>query len=120
MQKSKMQIKLELTIKSLTEKENKTTNDLVRLTNAKLKLEDKSLSKVYKNLTKNVSEDLKPLINQILGKAKMPTFEEFSKEMPKKASYSNYSGLQCLARFNKAAKLATKVEKQGGTMLKAA
>ena len=115
-----MQIKLESTIESLTKKENKTTQDLVRLTNAKMKVEDKSLSKVYKNLTKNVSEELKPLISQILGNAKMPNFEEFKKEMPEKHSYSNYSGLQCLARFNKAAKLATKVEKQGGQILKKA
>lgn len=120
MKKSQIQVKLELTIETLSNKENKTTNDLVRLTNAKLKLEDKSLSKVYKNLTKNVSEELKPLIKQILGKAKMPTFEEFKNEMPEKYSYSNFSGLQCLARFNKSAMQAAKVEQQGGTILKAA
>lgn len=112
MKKSKSQIKLELTIETLTAKKDKTTNDLVRLVNAKMKLENKSLSKVYKNLTKDVTPEIAEMIADILGKAKFPTFKEFCEEIKEKASYSNYDGLLCLGRFNKIARTNEKLKKQ--------
>ena len=112
MKKSKSQIKLELTIETLAAKKDKTTNELVRLVNAKMKLENKSLSKVYKNLTKDVSSDIAEMIKDILGKAKFPTFKDFCSEMKEKPSYSNYDGLLCLGRFNKIARTNAKLKKQ--------
>ncbi len=109
---SKGQIKLELSIATLTAKKDKTTHELIRLVNAKLKLENKSLSKVYKNLSKDVTTELAELINDILGKAKLPSFKEFCEEMKEKATYSNYDGLLCLGRFNKIALTNAKLVKQ--------
>lgn len=110
--KSKALVRLELKIAELESKENKTTNDFVLLANAKLKIENKSLSKVYKNVTSHVSKELQPLINDILGNSLVPTFEQFKEKMTVKQSYSNYDALRCLAKFNKKAIINTKLEKQ--------
>ena len=52
------------------------------------------------------------MIKDILGKAKFPTFKEFTSEMKEKSSYSNYDGLLCLGRFNKIALTNAKLKKQ--------
>ena len=103
-----------LTDKSKTE--TLTTFELKRLVNAKLHLENKSLSKIYKELQKPSSE-IKPLITQMLGKNKFPTFNEF-KEKAKGTYFSTWKGLTILCEFNLNAKRKTKVAKQNKAIAK--
>lgn len=106
-------------INKLTEKsktETLTTFELKRLVNAKMHLENKSLSKIYKDLSrsnkdKNEKDEIKSLINQMLGKNKFPTFNEF-KEEAKGTYFSTWKGLTILCEFNLNAKRKTKVAKQ--------
>ena len=123
---SKAQAKLIATIESLTAK-NVTTpltsHELVRLINAKLNVENKTLSGVYKNLFVNPSNDVMDLVKLMCGGV-VPTFETFKIVMLEKDAaklyFSNYSGLLAAAKLSKSAQLATKVAKQGGTITKAA
>jgi uncharacterized protein YnzC (UPF0291/DUF896 family) len=106
-------------INKLTDKsksETLTTYELKRLVNAKMHLENKSLSKIYKELQKPSSE-IKPLIAQMLGKNKFPTFVEF-KEKAKGTYFSTWKGLTILCEFNLNAKRKTKVEKQNKEIAK--
>ena len=100
-------------IKKLEEKSKKetlTTYELKRLVNAKLYIENKSLSKVYKELQKP-SEEIKPLIAQMLGKNKFPTFAEFA-EKANGTYFSTWKGLTILCKFNLNAERKTKVARQ--------
>ena len=103
------------TIKTLKAKKQKTSFDWVRLTNAKAKIEDKSLSKVYKRLNE-LSEAEKV---GILGKSKFPTFKEFQKvATPDKEYFSFYGGLMLLSQVNKQEKTQTRVKRQNKAQLK--
>ena len=123
---SKAQSKLVATIETLTKK-NETTpltsHELVRLINAKLNVENKTLSGVYKNLFVNPSSDVMDLVKLMCGGV-VPTFETFKTAMLEKDAtkvyFSNYSGLLSAARLSKSALAADKVAKQGGTIIKAA
>lgn len=106
-------------VNKLTEKsknETLTTYELKRLVNAKMHLENKSLSKIYKELQKP-STEIKPLITQMLGKNKFPTFTEF-KEKAKGTYFSTWKGLTILCEFNLNAKRKTKVAKQNKVIAK--
>ena len=106
-------------INNLTEKaknETLTTYELKRLVNAKMHLENKSLSKIYKELEKPSSE-IKPLITQMLGKNKFPTFSEF-KEKAKGQYFSTWKGLTILCEFNLSVKRQTKVVRQNKEIAK--
>lgn len=123
---SKAAVKLQSTIETLTAKNVNTpltVHELVRLINAKLQIENKSLSGVYKNLFVNPSKDIEDLVLLMCGKV-IPTFETFKSEMLSKDServfFSNYSGLLAAARLSKSAQIATKVAKQGGIITKTA
>ena len=116
--KSQAQIKIEKTVKDLQAKEKKqglTVGEIKRLANALLKLENKSASRVYKNLKSPENKDIKKLVKQLLGGSAMPSFADFSKALPKRPSYSNWIGLNTLAKFNKKAAAATKADKQQDT-----
>lgn len=122
---SKTAVKLLTTINTLTTKSTTTpltVNELVRLINARLQVENKSLSGVYKNLFINPSGEIQELVTLMCGNV-VPTFETFKSEMLSKdlerLFFSNYSGLLAAARLSKSAQIATKVAKQGGTVTKA-
>lgn len=122
---SKATQKLMLTIETLTSKaknEPLTQNELVRLINARLNVENKTLSGVYSNVVTKPSNEIKDLLQIMCGNV-VPTFETFKEEMLKKDAsrihFSNYSGLLALARLSKSAQIATKVARQGGTVTKA-
>ena len=83
-----------------------TLTQLGYLANAKYKIEDRSLSKVYKVVSE--LSDAK----ELLGKSTMPTFKAFAEAMPVKEFYSVYDGIRTLIKFNKASALATKVQRQ--------
>ena len=109
-----------LTDKSKTE--TLTTYELKRLVNAKMHLENKSLSKIYKDLSrsnksKDDKDEIKPLIAQMLGKNKFPTFNEF-REKAKGTYFSTWKGLGILCEFNLNAKRKTKVAKQNKVIAK--
>ena len=106
-------------INKLTEKSKKetlTTYELKRLVNAKMHLENKSLSKIYKELQKP-SAEIKVLITQMLGKNKFPTFNEF-REKAKGTYFSTWKGLSILCEFNLNAKRKTKVNTQNKNIAK--
>lgn len=119
---SKSAAKLLLTIETLTAKSKETpltSHELVRLINAKLNVENKTLSGVYKNLFVNPSNDIADLVSIMCANVK-PTFETFKTEMlakdKERVFFSNYSGLLAAARLSKSALQADKVAKQGGTI----
>lgn len=123
---SKAAAKMLNTIETLTAKSKTTplsSNELVRLINARLNVENKTLSGVYKNLFISPSNDILDLVQLMCGGA-IPTFETFKKTMLEKDAtrvhFSNYSGLLAAARLSKSAQAAAKVAKQGGTINKAA
>ena len=103
------------TIKTLKAKKDKTSFDFVRLINAQSKIEDKSLSKVFKRLNE-LSETEKV---GILGNSKFPSFKDFQKLATKgKIYFSFYGGLMILRKFNKSEKTQKKVLRQNKTQLK--
>ena len=122
---SKAAAKMMATIETLSEKSKTTpltSNELVRLINARLNVENKTLSGVYKNLFISPSNDILDLVQLMCGGV-VPTFETFKTAMLEKDAtrvhFSNYSGLLAAARLSKSAQAAAKVAKQGGTITKA-
>ena len=105
---AKPMVKKSLTDKKseLVNKENKTIFDFVKLANVHDKLENKTLSKVYKNVISS------PYASQIVGKSKMPSFKEFAEKMKVKDNYSNWDGYLLLSKFNVKNELAKKVIRQ--------
>ena len=76
------------------------------------KIENRSLSKIYKDLS-NPSQEIQSLISEILGKSQFPTFAQFKAKAKKEQIYfSVYSGLLIVKQFNKIAKTRSKVAKQ--------
>lgn len=115
--KSKAIVKAEETIKTLSAKKTKTSFEYQRLINASLKIEDKSLSKVYALVTKHSSTTVKGLVKEMLG-TKLPTFATFReavvKKYPQRQYFSVWQALGVLKGFSQSAKVADKVAKQGG------
>ena len=85
---------------------NKTAFDFIKLANVTDKIENKSISKVFANVTSS------SYISDILGSNTLPSFKDFAAKMPVKSAYSNWDGYKCLLTFNTAYQLAKKVKKQ--------
>lgn len=113
-------IKLQKTIDTLTAKgiDNLSGYELQRLTNATMKIENRTLSKVYKDL-KNASPEIRPLVVALVGK-QFPSFKTFAAQAKEKPYFSIWDGLSMLRKLSPTAKLAAKVKKQGGKMTKKA
>ena len=111
--KSKGQVEIEKTISLLESKDNLTVHELRRLANAKHKLEDRSPSKLYKAVKSDYEAKDEAIVN-LLGKSKFPEFKEFVSKLPNKLLFSKWDALGVLAKCNKSAQIATKLEKQGG------
>jgi len=100
------------TINTLKAKKERSQFETLRLVNQMYKIENRSLSKIYKDLS-NPSTEIQALISEILGKSKFPTFAEFKAKAKKEQIYfSVYSGLLIVKQFNKIAKTRVKVAKQ--------
>jgi hypothetical protein len=100
------------TIKTLKDKKERTQFETLRLVNQMYKIENRSLSKIYKDLS-NPSTEIQALISEILGKSQFPTFAQFKAKAKKEQIYfSVYSGLLIVKQFNKIAKTRIKVAKQ--------
>ena len=85
---------------------NKSAFDFIKLANVTDKIENKSISKVFANVTSSA------YLADILGGATLPSFKDFAAKMPVKSAYSNWDGYKCLLGFNTAYQLAKKVKKQ--------
>lgn len=95
-------------------KEKRTQMQSVYLFNVAYKLENKSLSKVYKDL-KNSTGELLKYRDEILGLSKFPSFKDFQAKASKKRGkyqHSIYSGLLMLKQFNKIEKTKARVKRQ--------
>ena len=100
------------TIKTLKAKKERSQFETLRLVNQMYKIENRSLSKIYKDLS-NPSTEIQALISEILGKSQFPTFAQFKAKAKKEQIYfSVYSGLLIVKQFNKIAKTRSKVAKQ--------
>ncbi len=100
------------TINTLNAKQDRTQFDAVRLANQMYKIENRSLSKIYKELA-NPSAEIQSLISEILGKSQFPTFAQFKAKAKKGQIYfSVYSGLLIVKQFNKIARTRSKVARQ--------
>lgn len=87
--------------------------ELKSLVNTLLMLEDKNPSQLYNKLSKAKGE-IAANVKLMLGKSPMPKYVEFLAELTKKNKplYSNWDGINVLAKFNKVAQTKTKAEKQ--------
>ena len=102
------------TIKTLNAKKDRTSFEEVKLVNARLKLEDKSLSKLWKTLKRELSQKEVKNISDLDTFPALKDFRQFAKEG--KEFFSLWDGLLMLKKFNKKAKLVKRVKKQGGTI----
>lgn len=95
--------KTQLKIEALKGIENRTAMQSVYLANAEYKIECKTMSKVYKEVSES------KYASEILDGAKIPTFNEFCKAIKPNESrlYSVYQGFLTLKKFRK----VTNVEK---------
>jgi hypothetical protein len=105
----------------LREKKDKSQHEFVLLANNLVKIEDKTLSQVYKRISKAEGE-LKDAIKSILGKTALPTFKEFATKMNVNSSnlYSVWSGLLNLKKFNVIEQTKKKVARQNKAEVKKA
>jgi hypothetical protein len=87
--------------------------ELKSLVNTLLMLEDKNPSQLYNKLSKAKGE-IAANVKLMLGKSPMPKYVDFLTELTKKNKplYSNWDGINVLAKFNKVAQTKTKAEKQ--------
>lgn len=100
------------TIKTLSKKSDRTQFETLRLINQMYKIENRSLSKIYRELA-NPTQEIKILISEMLGKSEFPTFSQFKAKVKKGQIYfSVYSGLLMLKQFNKIARTRAKVKRQ--------
>ena len=91
-------VKTNATIQTLKGKKDKSSFDWVRLTNANDKLENKSLSNVFKKV-KELNETQKA---GILGKSKFPSFKDFKDvDLRKVASVQEMPIQSCIVEANK-------------------
>lgn len=100
-------------LKAKQEKEALNIAELKSLVNTLLMLEDKNPSQLYNKLSKAKGE-IAANVKLMLGKSPMPSYIEFLAELTKKNKtlYSNWDGINVLAKFNKVAQTKTKAEKQ--------
>lgn len=109
---SKVMKKVNATVETLIAKETRTRFESVRLANALYKKESRTLSKIYKELSKAEGE-LSEVISEILGEYKFPEFKEFVKKAPEgKEYFSIWNGLNMIKKFNLKAEQKKKAEKQ--------
>ena len=104
--------KVSATVETLSAKETRTRFESVRLANALYKKESRTLSKIYKELSKAEGE-LSEVISEILGEYKFPEFKEFVKKAPEgKEYFSIWNGLNMIKKFNLKAEQKKKAAKQ--------
>jgi hypothetical protein len=106
-------------IEVLKAKENRTTYESRCLANAMYQVENRTLSKVYKNLRREIENekpsDLKDEILRMLGEYDFPTdrsFVNMAKKGKMKKYWSIWDGLGILEKFNKKSEARKRADKQ--------
>lgn len=99
------------TIATIKAQDKKTAFDLQKLANAVYKVEQKSISHVYKQLNGlyNDKGELADLVRELAGK-KMPTFKAFAEAY--KGTPCMWYGFATLRKLNPKFKLEAKVKRQ--------
>jgi membrane protein involved in colicin uptake len=91
----------------------KSSFDFVKLANLTDKIEDKTLSAIFKKVMQSA------YLLDICGNAdNVPTFNEFKAVAPNKVFFSNWDGYLMLRKFNKAEALVSKVKRQNNAVSK--
>ena len=108
---SKATLKAVETINAIKAQDKKTAFDLQKLANAVYKVEQKSISHVYKQLNGlyNDKGELADLVRELAGK-KMPTFKAFAEAY--KGTPCMWYGFATLRKLNPKFKLQAKVQRQ--------
>ena len=108
---SKATIKAVETINTIKAQETKSAFDLQKLANAIYKVEAKSISHIYKQVSALYSEstELGDIVRELAG-AKMPTFKAFATAY--KGTPCLWYGFATLRKLNPKFKLAEKVKRQ--------
>lgn len=83
------------------------------LANSLIFFEQKSLSKVYKDVTKTRNAEINEALKGVLGRSKVPSFAEFVKVAKEgKSFFTIWDALGMFAKFNNSAKQLKKAERQ--------
>jgi membrane protein involved in colicin uptake len=91
----------------------KSSFDFVKLANLTDKIEDKTLSAIFKKVTQSAY-----LLDIVGGENNVPTFNEFKALAPTKVFFSNWDGYMLLRKFNAKEVLTSKVERQNKAVAK--
>jgi hypothetical protein len=101
------------TLKVLQSKKVKTEFERQRIINILIFFESRTLSQVYKTITKTENKAIQVEISSMLGKSKMPSFPQFKiKAKEGKNEFTVWDGLQMLRKFNKVELTQKRVKRQ--------
>jgi histone deacetylase complex regulatory component SIN3 len=114
---SKETLKAVETINAIKAQETKSSFDLQKLANAVYKVEAKSISHIYKQVTTLYSEstELGDIVRELAG-LKLPTFKAFATTY--KGTPCLWYGFATLRKLNPKFKLADKVKRQNKAIAK--
>jgi len=91
----------------------KSSFDFVKLANLTDKIEDKTLSAIFKKVTQSAY-----LLDIVGGESNIPTFNQFRDKAPQKVFFSNWDGYMILRKFNAKEVLTSKVKRQNNAVSK--
>lgn len=101
------------TLKVLQSKKIKTEFERQRIINILVFFESRTLSQVYKTITKTENEAIQVEISAMLGKSQMPSFSLFKQKAKEgKTEFTVWDGLQMLRKFNKVEQTKKRVKRQ--------
>ena len=104
------------TLKVLQSKKVKTEFERQRIINILIFFESRTLSQVYKTITKTENKAIQVEVSAMLGKSKMPSFAQFkTKAKDGKTEFTVWDGLQMLRKFNKVELTQKRVNRQNKT-----
>lgn len=91
----------------------KSSFDFVKLANLTDKIEDKTLSAIFKKVLQSSY-----LLDIVGGESNVPTFAQFREKAPNKVFFSNWDGYMMLRKFNAKELLTSKVKRQNNAVNK--
>lgn len=101
------------TLKVLQSKKIKTEFERQRIINILIFFESRTLSQVYKTITKTENKAIQVEVSAMLGKSQMPTFSLFKQKAKEgKTEFTVWDGLQMLRKFNKVEQTKKRVKRQ--------
>ena len=104
------------TLKVLQSKKVKTEFERQRIINILIFFESRTLSQVYKTITKTENKAIQVEVSAMLGKSKMQSFAQFkTKAKDGKTEFTVWDGLQMLRKFNKVELTQKRVNRQNKT-----